>query len=432
MIEKQLRRYIMPNMLAMVGTSCYVLADTVFVAKAAGANGITALNLALPIYGLIFAIGSMIGIGSATRYSLKKALGNADADAFFSNSILWSLLLGVFLGIAGVMGTVPILRFMGADDTILAIGLPYMRIVFAMTPFFMLNYTFTAFVRNDDAPKIAMLATLTSGIFNIIFDYLFMFPMGMGMAGAALATGISPIVSMTVCMLHYCSKENHIRFVKQVPSLRLLAQACELGVVAFVGEIASGITTMVFNFILLDLAGNIGVAAYGVIANTALVGTALLNGVSQGLQPLASETYGKGEQEDEQRIYRHSLQIGIGVAILLVGIVCVFAKEIVHMFNSEQSVELAGYAVCGIRLYFLGFLVAAVNIVKAGFYSATGRGKESSMIAISRGVVAIVAFAFLLSKAWGVIGVWLAFLAAELFTLGLSICLGKQERRKKR
>lgn len=430
MIEKQLRKYIAPNVFAMIGTSCYVFADTFFVAASEGVNGITALNLILPLYGIIYAIGSMLGIGSATRYSLQRSLGGKDADDYFSNSIFWTILVSLLFVVAGVFLPEAILRLMGADDTILSLGLPYIRIVLCFTPFFMLNYTFTAFVRNDGAPKVAMTATLVSGIFNIVFDYILMFPMQMGMVGAALATVISPIVSILICMTHYLSNRNTVRFVKKLPSLRKALSSCSLGIVAFVGEISGGITTMVFNFLLLGLLGNIGVAAYGVIANMAIIATALLNGVAQGLQPLASEVHGKGDRDAEHRIYKYSLKIGIGIAILLIVIVSVFTVQLVRIFNSENSVELAYYAEPGMRIYFLGFLIAAINIVKAGFFSATGKGKESSIISLSRGIVAIVVFAFLLSKLFGVFGVWLAFLVSELFTLILTEVLTRRTKKE--
>lgn len=430
MIEKRLRKYIVPNIFAMMGTSCYVLADTFFVAVAEGVNGITALNLILPLYGLIYALGSMIGIGSATRYSLQKAAGKDDAGDYFANSILWTVLISVIFMAAGIFFPDTILRFMGADEVILATGLLYVQIVLCFTPFFMLNYTFTAFVRNDGAPNIAMAATVLSGIFNIIFDYIFMFPLEMGMAGAALATAISPIVSMAICMVHYLSKKNNIYFVKKLPSWSKLLSSCNLGIVAFVGEISSGITTMVFNLLLLGLVGNIGVAAYGVIANMALVGTALFNGVSQGLQPLASAMHGKGQLTAEKKIYWESLKIGGGIAIALVAIVMAFAGDIVGIFNREHSVELAAYAEQGIKLYFLGFLLAAINIVRAGFYSAIGRGQASSIISLSRGVLAIIAFAFVLSKCFGIVGLWLAFPASELFTLLLTELMIKAKRIK--
>ena len=291
----------------------------------------------------------------------------------------------------------------------------------------MLNFTCTAFVRNDGAPRIAMAATLLSGLFNILFDYLLMFPLGLGMTGAALATGFSPVVSMSICLLHYLSPRNTIRLTPTLPSLRRLLSACQLGVVAFVGEMSSGVTTMVFNFILLHLAGNAAVAAYGIVANIALVGVALFNGISQGLQPLASACHGSGDTQGQSRIYRHSMFIGLCVSAVVVAVVVTFAGTLVAVFNSQHSAQLADYAIPGLRLYFLGFLFAGANIVKSGFYSATGRGRESSILALCRGVVAIVAFAFLLSHLFGITGVWLAFPAAELFTLLLGLVLGRPQ-----
>ena len=426
-MEKQLRRYLLPNILAMIGTSCYILADTFFISLSQGPNGITALNLALPLYGLIFALGSMIGIGSATRYALGTGSNTADYHLYFSNSIIWTLLVGAVFVALGVAVPDGVLRLMGADDTILQVGHNYIRIVLCFAPLFMLNFTCTAFVRNDGAPRIAMAATLLSGLFNILFDYLLMFPLGLGMTGAALATGFSPVVSMSICLLHYLSPRNTIRLIPTLPSLRRLLSACQLGVVAFVGEMSSGVTTMVFNFILLHLAGNAAVAAYGIVANIALVGVALFNGISQGLQPLASACHGSGDTQGQSRIYRHSMFIGLCVSAVVVAVVVTFAGTLVAVFNSQHSAQLADYAIPGLRLYFLGFLFAGANIVKSGFYSATGRGRESSILALCRGVVAIVAFAFLLSHLFGITGVWLAFPAAELFTLLLGLVLGRPQ-----
>lgn len=419
-MEQQLKRYIVPNVLAMIGTSCYVLADTFFISVAAGADGITALNLILPIYGLIFAIGSMIGIGSATRYCLCKFGGLEGTDDYFSNSIFWTLLISSIFVLIGIFFPDKILVLLGADKHILSVGLPYLRIVMCFTPFFMLNYTFTAFVRNDNSPNLAMVATLTSGIFNIIFDYVFMFPMKMGMVGAALATGVSPILSMSICMVHYLGERCSIVFTWKMPSFKKLFSSCCLGVAAFVGELSNAITTLVFNFILLGLGGNISVAAYGVIANIALVGGALFNGVSFGLQPAASAAHGQNDRHGEREIYRQALKIGERIAFSMVVVVLLFADQFVAVFNSENSAQLASYASLGLRLYFLGFLVAAINIIKSGFFSAVGKGMESSVIALSRGVFAISLMAFALSRAFGINGVWLSFLASEIITLALS------------
>lgn len=425
MIEKKLHKYILSNVLSMMGISCYILADTFFIARAAGADGITALNLTLPVYGIIYACGSMIGIGSATRYALLKATGSREAGVFFSESVIWTLLFSLVFVALGVFCPDTVLKMMGADAQIIRVGQTYMRIALCFAPCFMVNYSFTAFVRNDGAPKIAMAATILSSLFNILFDYILVFPLGMGMTGAALATGVSPVVSMSVCMLHYLSKKNTITFQPCVPSPGRLLASCKLGMFAFVEEIASGITTLVFNFILLEQAGNLAVAAYGVVANIALVGTGIFNGVAHGLQPLAGEAGGKGDTVSGNKIYRRSLLIGIGIAVALVAAIWIFAEPCAQAFNSDHSEQLMAYAVPGLRIYFTGFFVAAVNIIRAGFLSATGCGRESFVIAVLRGVVAIVGFAFLLSKLFGITGVWCAFPAAEAFTLLITCRLGK-------
>ena len=427
---KKLRKFIFLNVFAMMGMSCYILADTIFISVANGTLGIAALNLTLPVYGLLFAIGSLIGIGSATRYSLCKMTDNETSKLYFSNALMFAVLIGTGFTLLGYFFPAPILKLMGADADILSIGTEYLQIAMLFSPFFIANYTFTAFVRNDNAPNIAMAATLLSSLFNIVFDYVFMFPMHMGMRGAALATGVSPIISIGICMIHYLSKKNTIVFKWHLPSFKLLASAASLGVVAFVGEIANSITTLVFNFILLALSGNNAVAAYGVIANIALVGTAIFNGVSQGLQPLASTSYGHGDKEDVKKILRQSLVIAVILSIVLVFAVWVFAQGLVGIFNSVQSAELAKLAVPGLRIYFLGFLVAAVNIVLAGFFSATGQALASSLIAVSRGIVVISLMAFVLSKLFGVTGVWMAFPVTEVVTFGIAMVIQGVSNRK--
>lgn len=426
MIQKNLKRYLIPNIFAMVGISFYVLADTFFISAVGGSDGITLLNLTLPIYGLMFAIGSMIGVGSATRFSLTRALGKEGSEAYFSNSILSTLLVSLPFLLLGLTAPSAMLRLMGGDDVIVALGTDYMRIVLLFAPFFMTNYTFTAFVRNDGNPRTAMAATLLSSLFNVVFDYVLMFPLNLGIFGAALATGFSPVVSMLICCTHLFSKRNTLRFVRRLPSLSRLLQSCSLGISAFVGEISNAVTSLTFNVILLNLIGNIAVAAYGVVANVSLAGFAIFNGISQGLQPLASEAEGLGDLIGKRSIARQSRLWGLALSLLLVVLSWVFTEEIVSAFNSENSTLMADYAVTGLRIYSLGFPLAATNIINAGFFSATGRATACSILSLSRGIFAILFFAFTLSRFLGILGVWLAFPAAELFTLLLSAIVTKR------
>lgn len=415
-VNKLFARYVLQNILGMIGMSVYILADTFFISQAEGANGIAALNLVLPLYSLIFAFGAMIGIGSAIRFSIYRARRDSQADLFFSNAVWCSVFISLIFIVPGIFIPDKILAFMGGDAKIAAIGTSYTRIFMTFTPFFMLNHVFNAFVRNDGDPSLAMAATLLSSLFNIVFDYVLMFPMKLGMAGAALATAFSPVVGIGICCFHFRRKTNTIKFQWTVPSVKHLLHSCQLGVAAFVGEISSGITTMVFNFLILGLAGNTGIAAYGIVANSALVATSVFNGVSQGSQPLFSEFYGKKEKKPVSKVLRLSVFTGLALAVLILLAVVFLAEPIVQVFNSENNAAMAAYAQTGMKLYFIGYLFAGFNIIGTGYLSATEKAVWAFAASILRGIVAIVICAVLLAKFLGMTGVWLAFPAAELIT----------------
>ena len=426
-LTKQFFKYVSQNIFGLLGTSCYILADTYFIAQAAGTDGVTLLNLCLPIYNLIFAFGSMIGLGAATRYAILRAQGDARAQRYFSNAIFSVCILAVPFMLVGIFRPDGLLRLMGGDADIVALGMNYARIFLMFTPFFMCNYVVASFVRNDGDPSLAMVATLSGSLFNVVFDYIFIFPMGLGLPGAALATAISPILSIAVCSAHFIKKSNTITFVRKAPSVRLLAQSCQLGISGFVGELSSGVTTTVFNFLLLRLAGNVAVAAYGVVANFALVATAIFNGVAQGAQPLVSQCYGKNEMAGARKLLLLGCGTALGLAALLYGVVFGYTDVLTALFNSENSALMAEFAHSGMRIYFVGYFFAGCNIVAAGYLGAVNRPAEASITSLCRGMVAIVVCSLVLSALFGMNGVWAAFPVSEAITLALTVFLLKRK-----
>ena len=426
-LTKQFFKYVSQNIFGLLGTSCYILADTYFIAQAAGTDGVTLLNLCLPIYNLIFAFGSMIGLGAATRYAILRAQGDARAQRYFSNAIFSVCILAVPFMLVGIFRPDGLLRLMGGDVDIVALGMNYARIFLMFTPFFMCNYVVASFVRNDGDPSLAMVATLSGSLFNVVFDYIFIFPMGLGLPGAALATAISPILSIAVCSAHFIKKSNTITFVRKAPSVRLLAQSCQLGISGFVGELSSGVTTTVFNFLLLRLAGNVAVAAYGVVANFALVATAIFNGVAQGAQPLVSQCYGKNEMAGARKLLLLGCGTALGLAALLYGVVFGYTDALTALFNSENSALMAAFAHSGMRIYFVGYFFAGCNIVAAGYLGAVNRPAEASITSLCRGMVAIVVCSLVLSALFGMNGVWAAFPVSEAITLALTVFLLKRK-----
>lgn len=416
-VRKQFARYVSQDILGMMGMSFYILADTFFIALAEGADGITALNLVLPLYSIIYAIGAMIGVGSAIRFKIAQAKGDKGTDTYFSNAMIFALLIGLCFMVVGWFGAEALIGLLGGDERIVMVGASYTRIFMMFAPCFMWNHICNSFVRNDGAPSIAMAATLFSSLFNIVMDYVLMFPLGLGMAGAALATAISPIIGILICCVHFFSKKSTIRLHLIRPSVSKLLRSCQLGLSAFIGEISSGVTTVVFNMLILSLAGNVGVAAYGVVANTSLVAVSVFNGVSQGVQPLVSEYYGKGARKEVKTLLCLALITSLVLAVVIFAFAAFFAEEIVDIFNSEHDAALASYGVAGMRLYFTGFLFAGINIVGTGFLSAVEEAKKAFAASVLRGFAAIIFCAVLLAKLFGMTGVWLAFPAAELITV---------------
>lgn len=420
-VKKAFAKYVSQNILGMIGLSCYILADTWFISKAMGANGITALNLVLPIYNLIYAIGAMIGVGSAIRFAIAKSRGEKNTDSYFSNALMFAGLFGVVFLLPGLLVPERVIALLGGDQVIIEVGRDYTRIFMLFAPCFMWNQICNAFVRNDGNPSVAMAATLFSSLFNIVMDYVLMFPCGMGMSGAALATACSPLVGILICSIHFASASNTVVFRFSCPSVRRLFKCCQLGISSFVGEISSGVITIIFNMVLLHLAGNVGVAAYGVVANTSLVAVSVFNGVAQGAQPLVSDNYGKGNQKNVRTVLILEIAVSLCLAAGILVFVCAGAKTIAAAFNSEHNRLLAEYAERGLKLYFTGFLFAGVNIVGSSFLSAVESARWAFVISVLRGFVAIAACTLVLSALFGMDGVWLAFPAAELMTAVLTV-----------
>ena len=221
---------------------------------------------------------------------------------------------------------------------------------------------------------------------------------------------------MLVCTTHYLGKNNHVKFHWRTPSLHRIIGCCQLGVSAFFAEISSAVITIIFNMLILHIAGNIGIAAYGVVANISLVAMAILNGLAQGAQPLISQSYGKGEHDLVRKFLNWSLAAALLIELVIVALIYGFTDTFVGIFNSEHNLQLLAYAHTGLRLYFLGFLVAGINIVLVAYFSAIDRARPAVLGSVMRGIIAIAFCAILFSQILGLNGIWLSFLGSEIIT----------------
>ena len=431
---KDYARYASLNVLGMIGLSCYILADTFFVSLGMGANGLTALNLAIPVYNFINGAGLMIGMGGGTKYSIAQSQKDGKtANQVFTHAAMLTISVAMIFFLVGVFGTETLVRALGADAQVFDMSRTYLRVLLMFAPMFMMNNLLLCFVRNDGSPQLSMAAMITGSLSNVVLDYVFIFPMGMGIFGAAFATGLAPIISMGVLSTFFIKKKNHFKLTRCRIRLGRLWGILSNGVPSFVTEASSGIVMIVFNQIILGLEGNTGVAAYGVIANLSLVVVAIYTGISQGIQPILSRNYGMGNRKSVSDILRYAMLTMLAISAVVYGVVFFGADQIAAIFNSEGDAALQAIAVKGLKYYFTAVAFAGFNIILSVYYTSTEYVRPAYVISLLRGFILIIPMAFTLSRLFGITGVWCAFPATEglVALIGLGIYVYSAERKRK-
>lgn len=427
-MEKTLLRdfskYVSLNILGMIGVSFYILADTYYIAKALSATGIAALNFAIPAFSLVHGIGLMIGIGGSTRFSILKSRNSEkEAEGVFAGALKLGVVAGLVFAVIGLVGSRTLSAALGADAVTLPLTQAYMATILAFAPFFILNNTVLAFVRNDNNPRLAMTAMLAGSFSNVILDYIFLFPLKMGMFGAAFATSLAPVISLCILSTHFLAKKHRPAFLKHKLTRPAVRDILNLGSSTFVMEVSSAVVLTTFNLLILGLEGNKGVAAYGIVANIAFVAVAIFTGLGQGVQPLISKYYGMKKPELVKKVKGYALTTAVLIAALIYAGTFTYSDILIGLFNNENDLAIAQLADKGIKIYFLGFFFVGMNIVTAMFLSATEKARAAFTLSILRGLAVIVPLALLLSKLWQMTGIWSAFVLSELIVAAFALYL---------
>lgn len=412
------------NIIGMIGLSCYILADTFFVSKGIGANGLAALNIAIPAYSFMHGCGLMTAMGGATRYTLAKSQKNiSQANIIFSHTFIIASILALIFMMTGIFLSRPITTLLKADSDIFEMTNTYIKVLLTFSPAFIMNDIMVCFVRNDGDPKLSMTAMVTGSLANILLDYIFIFPLNMGIFGAVLATGFSPLISMCILSSHIIKKKNSFHFTKVKAEPSLDFRIISIGFPSLISELSSGIVIIIFNMIILNLQGNIGVAAYGVIANISLVVMSIFTGIAQGIQPLISKFHGHGEYQNVKIILRYALITMSIISVMIYSAVFLFADGITEIFNSEHNQELQRIAVSGIKIYFTAVIFAGFNIIISIYFTSSGKSFPAFIISLSRGLFLIIPITYLLSILLKINGVWLAFPVTEGITSMIGVIM---------
>lgn len=426
-------KYASLNVMGMIGLSCYILADTFFVSKGLGTNGLTALNLAIPIYSFIHGSGLMIGMGGGTKYSIQKSQKNHEAaNRIFTNAVCLAAVFAAFFVLVGIFFSGTIISLFGANDSVFDMSKTYLQVILLFAPAFLMNNVLLCFVRNDGAPQLSMAAMIGGSLSNVVLDWVFIFPCQMGIFGAVFATGLAPIISMLILSPHFIRKKNQFHFTKCKPKGKLFAGILSSGIPSLVTEVSSGVVMIVFNSIILHLEGNVGVAAYGVIANLSLVVIAIYTGIAQGIQPIISRNYGVKNLGNVHATMRYALITMLLFSVVIYMVVLFGAWQIADIFNSEQNAMLQNIATEGLRLYFTACPFAGFNVIISMYFTSTERPRPAHVISILRGFLVIIPMAFLLSWIGKIHGVWCAFPATELLVAVIGLLFFARIRKSRK
>lgn len=419
-------KYSIPTVLSMVTYSLYVLADTIFVGIGAGADALAAFNLAVPMFTLYSAIGLMLGVGGSTTMAILSGSNDkSNNSAIFTYMSLISLIIGIIISIMGNINLEILSRMLGADDNLLPLTKQYLRPINGLAFINIYSTTLQIFIRNDGNAKIVMFATIISNILNIVGDFILIFVFKMGIVGAAIPTAIAPLIAILIMLLHFGKKTNNLNIKFKINDNKYIFRSIKNGMGSFLMEITNGMSTFIFNILILKFAGTIGVAVYAIVANIAYMFKFIFVGISQAIQPILSTNYGANQMERVRKTLSFGIKVSIIIGIIFYAILFLFAKEIVSIFINENDNTIISMAITAVRIYFISLPLSCLNILMSYYYQSIEQPKLSSFISFMRSLVFIILGAIVLTYIFGINGIWNIVTFSELSTLLIIIFMIK-------
>lgn len=419
---RRLIRFVIPSVAMMILTSIYGVVDGLFVSNFVGKTPFAAVNLVIPFTMILGAFGFMLGTGGTALVA--KTLGEGrqeEANRIFSMLIYFALGLGVLLTIFGIAVLKRIVIKMGADDAMLRHCMIYGRIVLLGIPFYMLQNMFQNFLIAAEKPQLGLIVTIAAGVTNMVLDALFIAVLGWGVAGAAAATALGQCVGGLIPFVYFARKNSsRLALVKTKLLGGALLRTCTNGSSELVSNISMSSVGMLYNVQLMKVAGENGVAAYGVILYVNFIFIAIYLGYAYGSAPIVAFNYGAGKKAELQNVLKKSLKLLLGTGIVLLSIGVLFAGVLSGLFVGYDA-QLYAMTVRGLRFYAVSFLLSGFNIYGSSFFTALNNGVVSAAISFLRTVVFEVAAVLILPLFFGLDGVWCAITVAELASILITI-----------
>lgn len=427
----KLLRFVFPSIIMMIFTSIYGVVDGLFVSNFAGKTAFASINLVMPFVMILGGIGFMIGTGGTALVS--KVLGEGKkekANKIFTMMIIFTLLLGALLSVIGVFSMPWVADFLGATEEMMADCILYGRIVTGFTVAFMLQNVFQSFLIAAEKPKLGLLATVLAGVTNMALDAIFIIVFKWGVAGAAIATGLSQCVG-GIFPLIYFSRDNSslLRLTKTKLEIKPILNACGNGSSELMSNISSSVVSMIYNFQLMKYVGEDGVSAYGVLMYVQFIFVAIYIGYAIGCAPITGYHFGAQNHGELKNMLRKSAFLSAISGIVLTILAIVLSSPLAKLFvgYDEELYELTRHA---FSLFAYSFLLAGFNIFTSSFFTALNNGAVSAAISFMRTLIFQTSSVLILPIFLGVDGIWWAITVAEVFAFILSLIFLFAKREK--
>ncbi|GFI68945.1 multidrug export protein MepA [Lachnospiraceae bacterium] len=417
---KNILKFAVPTIAMTVFMSFYTMVDGLFVSNLIGTNALSAINLTAPVIQLVTAISTMLATGGSAVIMKKMGEQKTDeAKEDFTFLILVNVVVGIMMCAAGYLAMDHIFAGMNLSADVEGYCVEYLSRYLVFTVPILLMNNFTLYMIASEKAALSLICSVTGGVLNMVLDYVFIAGLGMGISGAAVATGLGYSVTAVAGLFVFGRKKSLLHFKRPVFRFKVLSNAATNGCSEMATALVTGIITMMFNWTMLHYVGEDGVAAVTIIMYVLMFASSLYTGYSYGVAPMMSFYYGEQNHEKLKKLVAVSFKVIACISVVTVAASFLLTRPLVSVFarpdNPVHGLAVTGNRICTIALFFIGF-----NIFASGMFTALSNGIVSAVLAFSRSFVFMLVTMIVLPLLFGVNGIWLATPAAELMALALS------------
>ena len=412
---KEFFKYALPSAVAMFVSSLYTIIDGIFVWQGVGDSALAAVNIVMPFTIMLFGIATMFAVGGGDLVSKNIGSNNKDkALKIFRQVFKFLLILSICISLISIVFSKGIVKILGATDNLVPLASTYLKYYSLFCIPNLIGIALNSFVRNDGRPKLAMISTLSGAVTNIVLDYIFIFPLSLGIKGAAIATGLGQIVTIAILIPHFISNKGILKFGNVRLEKETIKEFINIGFPSFFAEVSFSIIIFFMNLALVNYGGETSLSSFAIINYITTNIYMVLLGLSLGVQPLLSYNYGAKKSDKMLKFYSLTLKAAVIVNIVFISICFIFGKGMISIFTSDATIANISYI--GLNLINIGFVMVGFNLTSTVYYQAINMPKISNIFCLCRSIILLPLILFILSKLLGINGIWISLLVSELLT----------------